>query len=245
MQVDPIADEENQESWSVYHYSYNNPILFNDPDGKNPILGAIIGAFTEYAGIVGSKMLFENMTFSQANSDLGWGDALDITIAAGFGAASGALDGGITKFASWAKSPTNQKILVKLLEVGVSALESSLKAMFKDEEFDLMSILSGALTEVGLGSLMKTNIHKNAADKSTDAANAATKKADDLAKRKKPNERLVNNKKNEAAQQKKNAKQSTNLDNTGKVIKGSTAKTGSNAAQNASKKKKEKKKTES
>jgi len=129
--------------------------------------------------------------------------------------------------------------------MGVSALESSLKAMFKDEEFDLMSILSGALTEVGLGSLMKTNIHKNAADKSTDAANAATKKADDLAKRKKPNERLVNNKKNEAAQQKKNAKLNTNLDNTGKVIKGSTAKTGSNAAQNATKKKKEKKKTES
>jgi len=73
----------------------------------------------------------------------------------------------------------------------------------------------------------------------------ATKKADDLAKRKKPNERLVNNKKNEAAQQKKNAKLNTNLDNTGKVIKGSTAKTGSNAAQNATKKKKEKKKTES
>jgi RHS repeat-associated protein len=36
MQVDPIADEENQESYSVYHYSYNNPIRYNDPDGKAP-----------------------------------------------------------------------------------------------------------------------------------------------------------------------------------------------------------------
>jgi RHS repeat-associated protein len=36
IQVDPIADEEDQESWSVYHYSYNNPIRFNDPDGEAP-----------------------------------------------------------------------------------------------------------------------------------------------------------------------------------------------------------------
>jgi RHS repeat-associated protein len=36
MQVDPIADEDEQELWSVYHYSYNNPIRFNDPDGEAP-----------------------------------------------------------------------------------------------------------------------------------------------------------------------------------------------------------------
>lgn len=33
--VDPLADEEEQESWSPYHYVYNNPIRHTDPDGKN------------------------------------------------------------------------------------------------------------------------------------------------------------------------------------------------------------------
>ena len=32
--VDPLPDTEGQESISTYHYSYNNPIRFSDPDGK-------------------------------------------------------------------------------------------------------------------------------------------------------------------------------------------------------------------
>lgn len=39
--VDPLADAPNLVSWSPYHYSYNNPILYVDPDGRNPIRGAI------------------------------------------------------------------------------------------------------------------------------------------------------------------------------------------------------------
>lgn len=42
------------------------------------------------------------MAFTQANKSLTWQDGLDIGIAAGFGAASGAIDGGITNFAKWA-----------------------------------------------------------------------------------------------------------------------------------------------
>ncbi len=38
MQIDPMADEENQESFTPYNYTYNNPILYNDPDGKCPCL---------------------------------------------------------------------------------------------------------------------------------------------------------------------------------------------------------------
>ncbi len=36
IQVDPMTDEGGQESWSPYHFSYNNPIRYNDPDGKWP-----------------------------------------------------------------------------------------------------------------------------------------------------------------------------------------------------------------
>ncbi|MDD2793082.1 MAG: hypothetical protein PHD73_07880, partial [Sediminibacterium sp.] len=38
MQVDPET-EEGQESWTPYHFGLNNPVLHNDPDGKNPIWG--------------------------------------------------------------------------------------------------------------------------------------------------------------------------------------------------------------
>ncbi len=34
--VDPMTDEGGQESWSSYHYSYDNPVRYNDPDGKCP-----------------------------------------------------------------------------------------------------------------------------------------------------------------------------------------------------------------
>ncbi|MFZ2783118.1 MAG: RHS repeat-associated core domain-containing protein, partial [Sediminibacterium sp.] len=39
MQVDPEL-EDGQESWTPYHFGFNNPPLLNDPDGKNPIWGA-------------------------------------------------------------------------------------------------------------------------------------------------------------------------------------------------------------
>lgn len=51
-QVDPLADVAPQESWSSYHYSFNNPILYNDPFGEmgsNPFAGigeGIASAFT-------------------------------------------------------------------------------------------------------------------------------------------------------------------------------------------------------
>ena len=39
--VDPASEEEDQESWSPYHYVHNNPTKNTDPDGRTPITGAI------------------------------------------------------------------------------------------------------------------------------------------------------------------------------------------------------------
>jgi len=39
--IGPIPDEEDQESWTPYHYYFNNPVNNIDPDGKNPILGLL------------------------------------------------------------------------------------------------------------------------------------------------------------------------------------------------------------
>lgn len=182
-------------------------------------MGAVLGAFTEYASIVGGKMLFEHQDFFEANSNLGWTDALDITIASGFGAASGAIDGGIVNFSKWIAKPTNQKIVAMMLEVGVSSLESSLKQIYKDEEFDLTSILAGALADVGVGNLLKTDIVKKEADITKKNANASTKKAEDLAKRKNPNQKQIKKTKNEATKHKNQAKALNKLNNTGIAIK--------------------------
>lgn len=50
IQVDPMSEEADQESWSPYHFSYNNPVTYSDPDGRTPITG-LIGAFI--GGVVG------------------------------------------------------------------------------------------------------------------------------------------------------------------------------------------------
>ena len=41
IQIDPETDKEHQDSWTPYHFSFNNPILFSDPDGRDPIKGII------------------------------------------------------------------------------------------------------------------------------------------------------------------------------------------------------------
>jgi RHS repeat-associated protein len=38
MQIDPESEEADQESWSPYHFGYNNAVRFSDPDGKFPII---------------------------------------------------------------------------------------------------------------------------------------------------------------------------------------------------------------
>ncbi|MEQ8627770.1 MAG: RHS repeat-associated core domain-containing protein [Ekhidna sp.] len=42
MQVDPLADQGGQEGLTPYQYSFNNPVLYNDPYGDCPCLVPII-----------------------------------------------------------------------------------------------------------------------------------------------------------------------------------------------------------
>ncbi|WP_394660158.1 toxin TcdB middle/N-terminal domain-containing protein [uncultured Chryseobacterium sp.] len=135
-----------------YIYTYQNPIKYVDPNGKQALAGALLGAFTEYASIVGGKMVFENKSFSQAN-DMTWGEVGSIGVAAGFGAVSG-----VAKFASWAGSSTGRKILIKMLEVGLGAVEDVLKQYISNkpgEEVDLTQTLISSLTDLGMGHLLK------------------------------------------------------------------------------------------
>ena len=56
--VDPIADHHYVVSWTTFHYSYNNPIIYTDPDGRLPIpiiTGLIGGAGGLIYGLASGK----------------------------------------------------------------------------------------------------------------------------------------------------------------------------------------------
>ena len=45
--VDPLWEE--YPAWTPYHYSFNNPLQFKDPEGNEPITGAVVAAIIEAA----------------------------------------------------------------------------------------------------------------------------------------------------------------------------------------------------
>src|SRR5690348_128203 len=80
-QVDPLADQQTLASLTPYNYSYNNPILYSDPEGDCPLCitagaGAIIRAIA--GGVIAA-----------VNGE----DAEVILIGIGGGAVAGAITG--------------------------------------------------------------------------------------------------------------------------------------------------------
>jgi RHS repeat-associated protein len=65
LQIDPLPEEADQESWSPYHFSFNNPILYNDPDGRCPIC-PFIAPFV----IEGAEALFTAVTAYYASKSI-------------------------------------------------------------------------------------------------------------------------------------------------------------------------------
>jgi RHS repeat-associated protein len=54
--IDPESEKDGQMSFTPYHFGLNNPVRYDDPNGRNPILGAIIGATVDYAFQVAKNM---------------------------------------------------------------------------------------------------------------------------------------------------------------------------------------------
>ena len=212
MSVDPISNydplnSENfldgQHNGGIYNYAnlnpyvycYNRSTVYVDPNGKQGLSGALfggfIGGFTEYASIVGSKMLFDNKTFKEANKDLDLGDVASITISAGLGAASGIIDNGISRMTNWIAKPTNRKIVTKLLEKGIDMVGEALSQYIETGKISISSMLVGALAEVGMGKLIGKQYVKKALGEATDAVSAAEQRLVDLSKRRHPNAKLI------------------------------------------------------
>ena len=185
----------NYANLNPYIYCYNRSTLYVDPNGKQGVSGAIFGAFvggfTEYASIVGTKVLFENKTFKEANRSLRLRDAADITMSATFGAASGIIDNGVSRMTKWIANPRNRNIITKLLNVGIDMIEDALKQYIGEGDISISSMLVGTLTEVGMGNLIGEKYIKKALGEANKAVSIAERRLSDLSKRRNPNAKLM------------------------------------------------------
>jgi RHS repeat-associated protein len=143
---------------SVYSYSYLNPILYKDPDGKIPALaGAVVGILTEILAQLGVNMLVEHQNLSTAWSNL---DKSDIFVAGALGAATGFIDGGTSRLVSFLSNPRNQKLVQLVIPLVVDLIVELIEGVAKNvlnlengDSLDIKGALNGALTEVGLKQL--------------------------------------------------------------------------------------------
>ena len=128
LDVDPDDDEEvymaiindleigggiyNTDNLNPYGYGYNNPVSFDDPDGRCPscVWGAIIGAGIDY-GLQVAGNLAEGKELGDALTDV---DGTSILISAGVGA----LSGGIASISKLQKADKVVKIVTRTTRSG-------------------------------------------------------------------------------------------------------------------------------
>ncbi len=86
--VDPLA--ERTSNFSPYAYTYNNPIIYTDPEGEIGLIGAAIGAVVGAAAEFGGQVIGNLVQGKPAFQEIDWAD---VVISAGVGAAAGATGG--------------------------------------------------------------------------------------------------------------------------------------------------------
>jgi RHS repeat-associated protein len=121
LQVDPLPDEGEQESLSTYHFSGNNPVLYNDPDGKCPWCVAFVkGVVQEYATQVVTNLI-EGKDLGDALTDVDGGEILK----------AGVIDAVTLGVGSLIKKGTT---VVKLASVAADNVNDANKAIDKAKD---------------------------------------------------------------------------------------------------------------
>ncbi|MCA2776071.1 MAG: hypothetical protein IM474_12620 [Microcystis sp. M135S2] len=69
--IDPESEEADQESWSPFHFGYNNPIRYGDPDGRIPIPLIVIGVkFFVGAAVEYGSQVYDNYKEGKRGGDM-------------------------------------------------------------------------------------------------------------------------------------------------------------------------------
>jgi hypothetical protein len=109
---------------------------------------------------------------------------------------------GYARFKSWISNPRNQKTLVRLVQIGIIAIENMLKE-FTDEEFHLEDILISTLSDFGLSHLLTGKTLDRGIEISKNNAKAAANRVEDLSTRRSPHKRLIKKAEESAAKAKR------------------------------------------
>lgn len=141
IQIDPLANEEGQESWSPYHYAINDPIKNNDPDGKiwGNILGGIVGGLTEVA-----SQMITNVLSDKPIGEISWGQ---VGVAA--------LEGAITSGASVIKNAALKTTITVTTKVVAQAAKSSMEYVNEGNSFstmqDVVNVAKNTAVDLSVG----------------------------------------------------------------------------------------------
>lgn len=154
----------NTDNLNPYGYGYNNPVSFDDPDGRCPscIWGAVIGAAVDYG-----LQVAVNYAEGKSGSDA-WTDVSLRSIAVSAGA--GALSGGISSLKQVKNATTLAKIGVGIAtDTGISVASQGIKngkVTLKDTAIDVAigTVASGAGAMVEKRALNSSTGKKLAAD---------------------------------------------------------------------------------
>lgn len=151
--VDPQAQVAEQDSWTPYHYGFNNPIKHIDPDGEFPLLSNIIGgvvaAGVEYSSQVAANVYENGFTSKAFTENIDGGDIL-ISAAEGFLTSGGSvikntvLKGGIKVVAEI----TRNAVDVKNGEATTNSVKSTIVNT-------AVGLVAGKVSEKAPGTTMK------------------------------------------------------------------------------------------